>query len=143
LASVRNREVSVARGSTVEGKKKNSFSKKQKQMLVSVDLVLICFSAFCTVQNPTPSSGAAAPNAGPEAVQSWPQVHNQPQQRPVPPPGGGQPVTQDTVMNPTQGSQRALAWTGHLEWQDTVSCFIMDRHTFLGNCLPTPPLSQY
>lgn len=74
-------------------------------------------------QNPTPSSGAAAPNAGPEVVRNtptpnWPQVHNQPQQRPVPQPGGGQPVTQD--MNPTQGSQRALAWTGHLEWQDTV-----------------------
>ena len=115
----------VAGGSTVEGKKRiHSKKKQQKQMPVSVDLVLICFSAFCTVQNQTPSSGAAAPNAGPEAVRNtptpnWPQVHNQPQQRPVPQPGGGQPVTQD--MNPTPGSQRALAWTGHLEWQDTVS----------------------
>ena len=114
-------------------------------MPVSVDLVLIYFSAFCTVQTQTQSSGAAAPNAGQEAVlntqaQNWPQVHNQPQQRPVPPPGG-QPVTQD--MNPTQGSQRALAWTGHLEWQDTVSWFIVDDYMFLGNCPPAPPLSQY
>ena len=104
-------------------------------MPVSVDLVLICFSALCTVQTQTQSSGAAAPNNTP--AQNWPQVHNQPQQRPVPPPGGGQPVTQD--MNPTQGSQRALAWTGHLEWQDTVSWFIVDDYMFRGNCPPAPP----
>ena len=135
-------------------------------MPVSVDLVLICFSSFSTVQNQTQSSGTASPNVGLEAVrnpppQNWPQVPNQPQQRPVPPPGGGQPVAQD--INPTQGSQRALAWTGHLEWQDTVSwfikikneknssinkvyvmlCYVKDHYTFLRNCPPTPPLSQY
>lgn len=39
------------------------------------------------------------------------------QPRAGPTPGGVQPASSE---NP-QAAQRALAWTGHLEWQDTVS----------------------
>ena len=34
-------------------------------------------------------------------------------------PGTLQPGPEN--MNPTPGGQRALAWTGHLEWQEVVS----------------------
>jgi len=47
---------------------------------------------------------------------NWPQPTNQ-QPRPGPTPGG---VQAPNPENP-QVAQRALAWTGQLEWQDTVS----------------------
>lgn len=75
------------------------------------------------VRNPATSSGQAQPTSLPEtlntAAPNWPQAANQAPPRPGPTPAAGQPV--GTEMNPTPGAQRALAWTGHLEWQDTVS----------------------
>ena len=55
-------------------------------------------------------------DAVPGASVNWPQPTNQ-QPRAVPTPGGVQPASSE---NP-QVAQRALAWTGQLEWQDTVS----------------------
>ena len=48
---------------------------------------------------------------------NWAQPTNQ-QPMAVPTPGGVQAPSSE---NP-QVAQRALAWTGQLEWQDTVSC---------------------
>ena len=52
-------------------------------------------------------------DAVPGASVNWPQPTNQ-QPRAVPTPGAA------SSENP-QVAQRALAWTGQLEWQDTVS----------------------
>lgn len=48
---------------------------------------------------------------------NWAQTSN-PAPRPGPAPAATQSVSSENPQVAT--SQRALAWTGHLEWQDTV-----------------------
>ena len=50
---------------------------------------------------------------------NWPQAINK-SPRQVPTPAAVQAASSEN----TQVSQRALAWTGHLEWQDTVSTIL-------------------
>lgn len=80
----------------------------------------LCHSAD---RNQAPISGQPQPNPQSEGLSSatptWPQPPNPAPPRPAPTPAAGQPVGPE--MNQTQGAQRTLAWTGHLEWQDTVS----------------------
>ena len=58
-------------------------------------------------------------------MQNWSQVPLQQTARAAPSlPGAAQSIVPGVATNesnPTPSSQRTLAWTGHLEWQDAVS----------------------
>ena len=81
---------------------------------------MLCYVDRTQVGQPQQTSVSDGTVLNSSATPNWPQNSNQPQPRPGPTPVTGQPVVSD--INQTPGAQqRALAWTGHLEWQDTVS----------------------
>lgn len=92
------------------------------------------------------NSGQAQQNSLPDPTPSnWQQPSN-PAPRPGPTvPGATQPLPQE--INTAPGQQRTLAWTGQLEWQDTVSenckIFFLDNNNNYGPFYPCVELFMH
>ncbi|KAJ7388615.1 Mediator of RNA polymerase II transcription subunit 25 [Desmophyllum pertusum] len=80
------------------------------------------FAMRQTGRNPTPNSGQPQPmlDVVNVAAANWPQtVTNPATPRAVPPPVAAPQAVSSENPQVAQ-AQRAIAWTGHLEWQDTI-----------------------